>query len=294
MPISIAWLLPQHSETHYGILAEAYARTLEILSERAPIWGISWNVEWGLSNPNYTLHIWNGMGRHVGFWGPWPVRTVRRVIEKLWQAEEFRPQIVQLSSVPWAKKLGEKWRRRYAAKVIPPLPFLSQDFKIGLPASGLPLECLELAREAICIFASAEAISSAAYIGEILALAQHRVIFLGTPPEVTPLRNAARRFPSRIYLRLGLSESETELYVTAAKALIFVGKGVHSEMIIQWGKPWLCDFRHPLAAWATATYKSAEEIPTLLRNLPTTSSSLHPTQFVERLLDYYACIANAN
>ncbi|GIV22957.1 MAG: hypothetical protein KatS3mg025_0616 [Bacteroidia bacterium] len=277
----IVWFLPAHASTHYGLLAEAYAHALSVLSKTAPVWGISWNPYWPAGRRGFALSIENALGRHIGFYGPWSLRALRHTIEGLWKEEGFTPQLLQLGP-SWAYPLARRWKQRYAATIRRPLPFLAEGAALGLPTTGLPFE-EEKEPTTICCVLSPDAGSEAAFLAELLALAKFQIFLVGYPLDPTPLRSAAARFPTRIHLRLGLPWEETEYYALRSAALLLLGKG--EELLLRWGRPWICQPKHPLASFAEATYALPQELPGLVSQVAAQPvSALTPEAFVQAFI----------
>ncbi|MCX7606368.1 MAG: hypothetical protein N2170_03755 [Bacteroidia bacterium] len=297
MTPAVVWLLPAHETTHYELMGEVYAHALRSLSEKIPIWGVSWNFSWPTSRRGYALSIWNGYGRQIGFWGKWRLRQMRREVEKMWREEGFVPHIIQLSSAPWAPSLAEIWKRRFSASISPPLPSLSrsdEELPFRLPTTGLPEDERPIPKT-VCLFVSQTAAVEAAYIAEILALEKYVVYIVGTPIESTPLRNSVHRFPYHIRLRLGLSWIETELYALRASILILVGNALGEELLIELGRPWVCRKDHPLASHAYAGYEDPTQLPILLQSISSSPlNRLSPEEFTQKLVAYYTRMAKSN
>lgn len=288
---AVVWLLPEHPTTHYGFMGELYALLMDRLSARLACWSVSWNPKWPAGATGYRMEIWNARGRHVGFWGPWSLRALARTLEALWQLEGFRPQVVQLSTLSWTRRLAQRWHRRFAAQVSSPFPRLGEQYTLLLPTTGIgPLQ--EVLPKHLTLFCSADSADEAAYTAELLALAGYSVQIVGYPRTATPLRSAATRFAGRIDLALGLSVQEIELCAQAAQALVQVGS--EEGPILQWGRPWFCHEAHPLASQATGTYADPADLPILIGSTRWEAPTLEPEEFVERLVQVYTSTAKAS
>ncbi|MCS7153449.1 MAG: hypothetical protein N2253_07815 [Bacteroidia bacterium] len=276
---SLVWLLPAAPPTHYELIGEVLEELLRTLSEKLRVWGITFNP--ALPGKGYFLHIWNAQGRLVSFYGKWNSGEISREIEKLWMMESFIPTAVLTNHQPWSKLLVRRWQRRLGAAV---LSILSEDRPLFLPGGFFDSPAVEPHPKTLCLFIANDAAEEAAYVADLLSLEKNTVYLIGTPREVTPLRNAAARFPTRIHLRLGLPWMETQLYIDRAAAVIGIGRLSNEEVSMQVGRPWIISAQHPMAKYAYATYRRLEEIPPLLNSLSPPPAPLSRQDFVKEVL----------
>jgi hypothetical protein len=290
----VVWLLPVHSATHYELLGEAYAMALEALSAHGPVWGISWNPTWPSQQKGYRLWLWNGQGRHIGFWGAWSVRSLRREVERLWDEEGFRPAVIQgMAAHRWASRLGELWQRKYGASLIPSWPFSWQNAIVGLPSSGLSGPSAE--SKAVGLFVGTGDEKEAAYVAELLALAKYAVWIVGMPSTETPFRSAKHRFTRQIHPWTGLPWIETELYLLRAQVLVATASTPAEVPLLQVGRPWIVPATHPFATMAQGVYTRVEDLPAMIEGiLEQSPKQLSPAEFATWAASYYASVAKAS
>ncbi|MCS7297630.1 MAG: hypothetical protein RMK19_05935 [Bacteroidia bacterium] len=281
--ITVVWLLPAASPTHYDLIGEALESLLSLLSTRLPLWGISWNPL--LPGPTYTLSLWNGKGRLIGFQGKWTLSRLAEEVEELWQMEDFRPKIILGGTLSWMKTLTRRWQRRFSRLLSFSFP-LPAPSPIYFPSTGLGILEEWRVKRSVCLFVQRDGAAQAAYIADLLGLDKYTVFVVGTPREVTALRSAASRFPSRIHLRIGLPWIETELYALRSEVLISVGYPFNEEPLFRIGRPWVTPSQHPFAQYAKATYRKAEDLLSLLPHLSASEEELSPQEFVRAIESY--------
>lgn len=256
---SVLWCLPAEETTHYEAIGQLYHLLLHRLSQKDFIWSISWNPQWSQGKPSYVLSVQNAMRRHIGFLGAWSPRSMRRLLETLWQEEGFVPEGIYTFSLSWVQGWLPRWRRKY------PLQWI-EDYPASLAPYALELGYSE--PNTLTLYLHRTGGDLGAYLAELLALKNYTVFLLGTPAQATHLRSAAIRFPEQIHLRIGLPWIEEELYLRRSIALISLGQPYREEGLLATGLPWLCESQHPLAARAWRTFRTVEEIPLLLSEIP--------------------------
>lgn len=259
----VLWCLPAEETTHYEAIGQLYHLLLYRLSQKDFIWSVSWNPQWSRGKPSYVLSVQNAQRRHIGFLGEWSPRRMRLLLEALWQEEGFAPEGIYTFSLSWVQGWLARWRRKY------PLQWVE-----AYPPSLSPysFESHSAEPNTLSLYLHRTGGEVGAYLAELLALKGYTIFLLGTPVTATRLRSAATRFPEQIHLRIGLPWIEEELYLMRSIALISLGQPYSEEGLVETGLPWICESNHPLAARAWRTFRSVEDIPLLLSEIPSKNS----------------------